>query len=200
MANNKDIAFEWATIYIATNYDSTSNNLPAITSSNKATIITEIEADYTFAPVWYVRDVNVFIDPTVNASTIQADDCGVWDIAQYAKYESRLEFEWLAVDDVVNLWRMLWLTVELDWTDQIIWFDVQAKQVPYLLMKVVSCANEAGETTTTYLVKVFVDSDIQKLFHNFARDGVNDITWASMVLRTANGWKFIVKDEKQTNI
>lgn len=200
MANNKDIAFEWATIYIATNYDSTSNNLPAITSSNKATIITEIEADYTFATVWYVRDINVFIDPTVNSSTIQADDCGVWDVKQMAKFESRLEFEWLAVDDVVNLWRMLWLTVELDWTDQIIWFDVQARQVPYLLMKVVSCPNEAGETTTTYLVKVFVDSDIQKLFHNFARDGVNDITWASMVLRTANGWKFLVKDEKQTDI
>lgn len=198
MANNKDVAFEAANVYISTNYVDSASNLPAITSANKATIIASIESANTFAQIGYARDINFFIDPTANAATIQVDNCDIRDIAQYGKYESRVEFEWLDVDDMTNLGRMLGLDVELDWTDQIVGFDVRARQIPYLLIKIVSCPNANDETTTAYFVKSFVDSEVQHQYHNFER--VTDITGASMVIRNASGGKFIFKDGKQTDV
>jgi len=70
--------------------------------------------------------------------------------------------------------------IDYDYTpcqSQYLGYEVKAREIPYMLIKVVSCANANGERNTYYLKKAKMNAEIQQALTNLDR---NDLAGSSM--------------------
>lgn len=285
--SKKDVYMQAAKVY-AVAFDPTSAAalaIPAVsqTSPNHDTIVTYLEANWTFARAGYWRDVSITHDVSSEKKVLEVDDCDVGIFANITTMLPKLEWEWVTCDDLdtlgvftglsvldvaatpvsvtgevvstnVTKWQIhiiqnkngdntivgsvvvdlvaTPLTLNTDytlhvdstgsvtgtaWTSYIVFLDAQTwavnvdydytpnvgqylgydidpLDIPFVILKIVSCPDSDGEYNTYYIVKASLDGEIKNTFVNLSR--VDDVVWSSISFMGDVGGLFIEKKEK----
>jgi len=105
--SKKDVYMEAAKIYVSP-FDPTAGialAIPAVsqTSPNHDTIVTYLEANYTFARAGYWRDVSITHDVSGQKKVLEVDDCDVGIFANITTLIPKLEGEWVTCDNIDTL-------------------------------------------------------------------------------------------------
>jgi len=105
--SKKDVYMEAAKIYVSP-FDPTAAialAIPAVsqTAPNHNTIVTYLEANYTFARAGYWRDVSITHDVSGQKKVLEVDDCDVGIFANITTLIPKLEGEWVTCDDLDTL-------------------------------------------------------------------------------------------------
>ncbi|MGB1278453.1 MAG: hypothetical protein ACPG5V_00720 [Vibrio cyclitrophicus] len=164
------------------------------TTPNHDTIITAIEADWTFTRLAAWRNVSIKHDVGGNRKTIEADDCDVGEITASVTIIPSLEGEWLEVEDLDGLSILTGLAVQTSGTspDQIkrLGYNVQSRDIPYIIVKVEGCPDADGEFNVYYIVKASLDGELVQSFVNLSN--ADDVTGANVSLLGAKGGLFVM--------
>ncbi len=110
---NKDMNLEGGDVYLATNYDFSTDTITDVLEdwSNNNTVASEIEATYSFENVGYLQDIS-FYHSLEEEKSVKSDNCGKWEIYASATLTPRAEWTRLEVDNIDAIARMTGLTVQ----------------------------------------------------------------------------------------
>lgn len=109
--SKKNVNYLGGKLYIAS-YDPENNSIPTLTTSNRNTVISYIESNYSFQRVAAIRDVGISMSFSDNRITEEADDPDVGEFISIVMPTGVLSGTWLADGDLEAIATMANLTVQ----------------------------------------------------------------------------------------
>jgi len=182
-------------LYIATDYD---NAIFADWDwTNETTQITDIEADYTFADVWYFENFAPYVKKG-DERIITTSYCGVGEVSRKLEKITGFTVDVQEILEMDNLALILNASVKkvtawpaVKWSETIS-MKRQFKTNNYQLFKFVSCPDADGLSNTFYFVKAALAADITVPYIDLQKD---DFAWVTLDFEVAKGWNMLLKKE-----
>lgn len=139
--------------------------------SNSETLRTELDA-LTYTRIASVTDLALTINLTDNLVEVEADDTGT--LKKFTRPAISVAGNWFEVGDVDALAVILGIN-SLDVAgspNSVNWgFNITTRDIPELIVKIVTVANDAGESDTAYVYDSGISGDLVLSFLDIVRAG-----------------------------
>lgn len=177
-------------LFIATDYDGAV--FDKWNGTNEDTIVSSIEANYSFADVWFFENMELSY-ALWDERIITTDYCGVWEIS---RKQDKIAWFWVDIQEILEMENFALILGETLATSGTAPNEVETivmkrtkETKPYHLFKFVSCPKN-GKYNVYYFVKTNLSSDFNVPLVNLQQ---NDASYPRLEFAVAESGNHIIR-------